>query len=176
MARSSATKTIGLEANVEGLKEVTRALKRLDKEADTAVRNEVEKISKMMAAEITRAGNSRSKRDAFVASTIRSTRERTPVIKIGSAKQMPVSRTGRGPRASDLMYGMEFGSIGRGGQATDLRTAKGGRDGWRFPERTPKLGVGNEGYWIYPTARRQQRRVVEMWAAALEKVAKEWGK
>jgi hypothetical protein len=171
-----ATKTLGLEANVVGLKGALKALRSIDKEADKAVRDETQKIANMLAKQIAQAGRSRSKRDAFVADSIRGTRERTPVIKIGSAQRMPVSRSGAGPRASDLMYGMEFGSIGRGGQATDLATTRGGREGWRFPPRTPKFGRGNEGYWIYPTARQQQPKVVEMWAAALEKVAREWAK
>jgi hypothetical protein len=164
MARSSATTKLAAGAVVEGLNETLKALRGIDKEADKAVRNEVQKIANMMSQEIAQAGRSRSKRDAFVANSVRGTRERTPVVKIGAATRMPVTRAGQGPRASDLMFGMEFGAN------------QSGPNGWRFPERTPKLGRGNEGYWIYPTARRQQRRVVEMWAAALEKVAKEWGK
>lgn len=164
MARSSATTPLAVGAQVEGLNDVLRALRGIDKEAANAVRNETQKIANMMSAEITAAGRQRSKRDAFVAETVRGTRERTPVIKIGAAKRMPVSRPGVGPRASDLMFGMEFGANQQG------------PNGWRFPERTPQRGRGNEGYWIFPTARRQQRRVTEMWGQALEKVAREWGR
>jgi len=164
MAKTSATTSIAAGAVVEGLNETLKALRGIDKEANKAIRDEVQKIANMMAREIAAAGRGKSKRDAFVAESVRGTRERTPVIKIGSAKRMPVSRAGAGPRASDLMFGMEFGAN------------KSGPNGWRFPERTPKLGRGNEGYWIYPTARKQQRRVLEMWAKALEKVAAEWTK
>jgi len=164
MARSNATTPLALDANVEGLQGVLKALRGIDKEVNVALRDEVQKIANMMSKEIAQAGRGRSKRDAFVADTIRGTRERTPVIKIGAAQRMPVSRSGAGPRASDLMFGMEFGAN------------QSGPNGWRFPERTPSRGGGNEGYWIFPTARKQQRRVIEMWGAALEKVAKEWGK
>jgi hypothetical protein len=164
MARSNATTPLALDANVEGLQGVLKALRGIDKEVNVALRDEVQKIANMMSKEIAQAGRGRSKRDAFVADTIRGTRERTPVIKIGAAQRMPVSRSGAGPRASDLMFGMEFGAN------------QSGPNGWRFPERTPRRGRGNEGYWIFPTARKQQRRVIEMWGAALEKVAKEWGK
>jgi hypothetical protein len=161
---SSTTKMSG-GAEVEGLKEVLRALQRMDKEAQVAVRDEVQKISNMLAGEITSVmSRSRDSRVRHVGRTVRGTRERTPVIKIGKATRLPVSRGGTGPRASDLMFGIEFGA----NQA--------GRNGFRFPERTPKLGQGNEGYWIYPTIRKQQPRVVDLWAKALDKVAAEWSK
>jgi hypothetical protein len=164
MATKSATSKMSLDANVEGLNGVLKALKGIDKEANVAIKVEVQKIANMMAKEIAQAGRGRSKRDAFVAETVFGTKERTPVVKIGRATRMPVSRPGAGPRASDLMFGMEFGAN------------KEGPNGWRFPARTPKRGRGSEGYWIFPTAREQQPRVVEMWGAGLDKVAKEWGK
>jgi hypothetical protein len=164
MARSNATTTLALDTKVEGLQGVLKALRGIDKEVNAALRDEVQKIANEMSKEIAQVGRGRSKRDAFVADTVRGTRERTPVIKIGTAQRMPVSRQGAGPRASDLMFGMEFGAN------------QFGPNGWRFPERTPRRGRGNEGYWIFPTARKQQRRVIEMWGQALEKVAKEWGK
>lgn len=164
MARSSATTPIAAGAVVEGLNETLRALRGIDKEANNAIRTQVQKIANMFANEIAAAGRSRSKRDAFVAETVRGTRERTPVVKIGAARRMPVSRAGQGPRASDLMFGMEFGA------------RQNGPNGWRFPPRTAQLGRGNEGYWIYPTARKQHDRAVKMWANALEKVAREWTK
>ena len=161
---SNTTKMEG-GVDVEGLREVLRALSRIDKEAQNAVRDEVQKIANMLAREVTQAGNrSRDPRTRHVARSVRGTRERTPVIKIGRATRLPVSRGGLGPRASDLMFGMEFGAN------------QSGRNGFRFPPRTERLGQGNEGYWIYPTIRRQQPRVVDLWAAALEKVAAEWGK
>lgn len=151
-------------AVVEGLTETLRAMNKLDKEAKKAVKDEVQKIANILAKDVTAAGNRRSKRDQWVASSIKGTRERVPTIKIGSAKRMPTSRKGPGPRASDLMFGMEFGSN------------QSGPSGFRFPPRTPKLGQGNQGYWIYPTIRSQQAKVVDLWAKALEKVAAEWSK
>lgn len=162
---------------VEGLKSTLKAFSKLDKDAQKAARDEVQKVANMLAREITAAGNRQSdSRSKFVAGTVRGTRERTPVVKVGKASRMPVSRRGRGPRASDLMYGMEFGSAGTGGRSTDLPTARGGRPGWRFPERTARKGrSGNVGTWIYPTVSKQQTRVVSLWTAALDKAAKEWG-
>jgi hypothetical protein len=164
MARSSATTPLALDANVEGLDGVLKSLRGIDKQVNVALRDEVQKVANQMAREIAAAGRRRGGRDAFVAETVFGTRERTPVVKIGRATRMPVSRPGAGPRASDLMFGMEFGANQQG------------PNGWRFPERTDRRGRGNEGYWIFPTAREQQPRVVELWARSLEAVAREWGK
>ena len=165
LRKKSATTAMSGGAEVEGLKECLRALKRLDKEANNAVRDEVQKIANMLAKEVTNEmSRSRDPRVRHVGRSVRGTRERTPVIKIGLATRLAVSRGGIGPRSSDLMFGIEFGANQQG------------RNGFRFPPRTPKLGQGNEGYWIYPTIRRQQPRVVDLWAQALEKVAAEWTK
>lgn len=172
--RPSATTKMDAGAQVDGLKETLRAFGRLDKAAQKAARDEVQKVANVLSAEVASAGRSTGdRRDAFVAQTVRGTRERSPVIKIGAAK-----RFGRGnARASDLMFGMEFGSTGIGAGAADTPTARGGEPGWRFPDRTPQLRPrGNAGRWIFPTVKQQQPKAVQLWAAALEKVSKVWGK
>ena len=170
------TTTMSAGAQVEGLRETLRAFGRLDKDAQKAARDEVQKVANVLAGEIAAAGRRQGGRSAYVAGSVRGTRERTPVIKVGSASRMPVSRRGQGPRSSDLMFGMEFGSSGIGGKASDTATARGGAPGWRFPERTARKGRGNVGTWIFPTAALQQPRVVELWAGALEKAAREWSR
>jgi hypothetical protein len=171
-----ATKKMAGGAVVEGLNETLKALNRLDADGKKAVKDETQKVANLLAREVARAGvQTGDRRNAHVASTVRGTRERTPTIKIGSAKRMSTQRRGQGPRASDLMYGMEFGSSGTGAKAVDKPTVRGGAPGWRFPERTPKLGRGNRGNWIYPTIRSQQANVVVLWAAALEKAVRRAG-
>lgn len=164
-------------ATVQGLDATLKALNRIDKGAKDAVKDEVVKISKMLARELREAGNrTGDKRNRHVASSIRAGRDRTPFVKVGKADRMDVSRRGRGPRASDLMFGMEFGSTNTGSRGGDNPTRRGGRPGWRFPERTPKVGAGNRGYWLFPTLRTQQSRVVDLWADALQRVSHEWSK
>ena len=168
-----ATTKLAGGAVIEGLNETLRAFSKLDKATQKAARDEVQKVANLLAREVASAGVSAGgRRNAHVASSVRGTRERSPVIKIGSAKRMSVSRRQPGPRASDLMFGMEFGSSG----GLDNPTARGGRPGWRFPETTPRLGRGNVGTWIYPTIRKQQPRVVSLWAQALEKAARDWSR
>jgi hypothetical protein len=165
-------------AVVEGLRATTNALGRIDKEAQKAVKTETQKIANMMGREIAQAGRrTGDRRDAHVARTVRGVKDRTPVVDIGKVERMAVSRRGQGPRASDLMFGMEFGSTKFASRGGDNATIRGGRPGWRFPERTPTTPRGgNVGRWIFPTARNQQPRVVTMWADALERVMKEWPK
>ena len=171
----SATTKMEGGATVEGLNGVLKALNRLDKAGKKAVKDETQKIANMLAKQVAAAGNrTGDSRDRLVAGTVRGTRERVPTLAIGKAT--PRLPSGGRARPSDLMFGMEFGSSGFGSDAVDVRTPRGGAPGWRFPDRTQRLGRGNAGRWIYPTVRQQQQRVVEMWSSALEKVAKEWGK
>jgi len=164
-------------AQVEGLRETLRAFSKLDKDAQKAARTEVQKVANVLAREIAAVGRrDRDPRNRHVAQSIRGTRERTPVIKIGNAQRLGVSRGGRGPRASDLMFGMEFGSSDVASRGGDNATVRGGRPGWRFPERTPRKGRGNAGYWIFPTAAAQQGRAVSLWADALERAARDWSR
>ena len=175
MKKPSATTKMSGGAAVEGLRETLRAFGRLDKDAQKAARDEVQKVANLLASEIASAGRRQGdRRNAHVASSVRGTRERTPVVKVGNAQRMAAA--GR-PRASDLMFGIEFGSTNIASRGGDNATMRGGRPGWRFPERTPRApsGRGNVGYWMIPTLRRQQPRVVDLWAQALEKAAREWG-
>ena len=176
MSRPSATSKMGGGANVQGLRETLRAFGKLDKDTQKAARDEVQKVANLLARELQSAGRAQGdSRNRHVAQSIRGTRERTPVVKVGNAQRM--SSGGR-PRASDLMFGMEFGSTSVGSRGGDNATRRGGRPGWRFPERTPRAagGRGNVGYWMMPTLRQQQPRVVDLWVQALEKAAREWGR
>lgn len=58
----------------------------------------------------------------------------------------------------DLVYGMEFGS----------NRFK------QFPNRTPKKGGGNSGYFIYSTLRAIQPDLVKQWEEAFNRILKEW--
>ena len=58
----------------------------------------------------------------------------------------------------DLLYGMEFGS----------NRYK------QFPNRTPKQGRGNSGYFIYSTLRSIQPELIKQWETAFDRILKEW--
>lgn len=157
---------------VDGLKETLRALSQLEKDGKDAARDETQKVANLLARELASVGSGLGGRNAIVASTIRGTRERVPTIKIGNARRTSIAGKAR---TTDLVYGMEFGSSGVGVSAVDFRTVRGGAPGWRFPDRTPRKGRGNEGYWIFKTVAAQGPRVVDLWAEALEKAARRAG-
>ena len=63
-----------------------------------------------------------------------------------------------GGSTRDLLHGMEFGS----------------RKFKQFPMRSPILGRGNAGYFIYPTLRAIQPEIVRQWEQAFSKIVKEF--
>jgi hypothetical protein len=150
--------SIGVGIKFEGINETLRAFKTLDKEASKAAKVEATKIAEFLAARI-RAKAPTDKRYQNLAVSVRAGRDRVPVIEIGK-RQTPRVSGGGGP--AQLVIGMEFGAD------------QSGPNGWRFPPRTPRLGRGNAGYWIYPTARANQSEVIKMWFDAMDKIIAEW--
>jgi hypothetical protein len=152
------TERVGLTVRIEGLDATLKAFNRLDKDAKNAARDEAKKIAELLAGRI-RSAAPPGKRYQNIATTVRASRDRVPVVYVGGRANPRVSGGG-GPR--ELIIGMEFGADQNGPNA------------WRFPPRTPKQGRGNAGYWIYPTLRANQAEVVSLWAAAIDRVAKGW--
>jgi hypothetical protein len=150
--------SVKLGFQIEGLRETIKAFNKLDKDAKNAARDEVKKIAELLAGRI-RAKAPADKRYQNLAVTVRAGRDRVPVIYVGGRANPKVSGGG-GPR--ELVIGMEFGADQQGPNA------------WRFPERTPRLGRGNAGYWIYPTVRANQDEIVRLWFDAMDRIINEW--
>ena len=156
MAADRETFKAGFE--IEGLQETVRAFKKLDKDANKVVREETMKIAEMLAERI-RARAPSDKRYQNLVVSVKAGRDRVPVIRIGG-RQTPRVSGGGGP--AQLVIGMEFGAD------------QNGPNGWRFPPRTPRHGRGNQGYWIFPTARVNQTEIIKMWFDAMDKLLDEW--
>jgi len=153
MAKKRQTVSFNLGVEVEGYRDAIKAYNRLEKEQQKQVKAKVKEVAELMASQIrAAASNSRDPRLRALAATVRTMNQRVPVISVAGKTSAVVSG---GASTSDLIFGMEFG-------------AETPRNAWRFPPRTPKLGGGNEGYWIFPTARKQRKEVVELWNAALD--------
>ena len=149
---------IPIAIQVEGMQETIKAFNKLDKEGKNAARDEVKKIAELLAKRI-RDRAPQDKRYQNIAVTVRASRDRVPVIYIGGRATPKVSGGG-GPR--ELIIGMEFGADQAGPNA------------WRFPPRTPRLGRGNAGYWIYPTLRANQDEIIRLWFDAMDRIIEEW--
>lgn len=46
----------------------------------------------------------------------------------------------------------------------------------QFPRRTPRLGRGNQGYFIYPTLTENQVELIRKWEQSFDRILKEWDK
>jgi hypothetical protein len=159
-ARSKPNKPYAAGAAIEGVNATLRAYSKLGKEARAATKTEVMKVAQLVADRTAAAGRARGGRDALVAGSAKARRDRVPIVEYGGKGLAGVSG---GATFTDLVYGMEFGAN------------QDGPNGWRFPPRTPKKGRGNEGYWIFPTARTMGPEIAELWFQALDRIAEEWG-
>jgi len=149
---------VRVSVKFEGVTETLAAFKKLDKDASKAAKEEATKIAQILADRI-RARAPSDKRYQNLAVSVKAGRDRVPVIYIGQ-RQTPRVSGGAGP--AQLVIGMEFGADQRG------------PNGWRFPPRTPRLGRGNAGYWIYPTVRANQSEIIKMWFDAMDKIINDW--
>jgi hypothetical protein len=66
---------------------------------------------------------------------------------------------GDAPYGRGILAGVEFGSA----------------KSPQFRPRSPRLGNGNTGYWIYPTLRKNQPEIIKRWEEAFEDILKEFG-
>ena len=155
----AAKENIKVGVQVEGVKETIAAFKRLDKDAQKRSREKTKEISELLAKRIRAATPARDRRYQVLETSVRAGKDRVPVIRIGRLVNPKVS--GGGNPAS-LVIGMEFGADQSGPNA------------WRFPPRTPRRGKGNQGYWIFPTATREQRSIVRLWQESLDPDLAKW--
>ena len=154
----AAKEQIKIGVQVEGAKEALAAYKRLDKDAQKRAKEKTKQISEVLAQRI-RASAPRDRRYAVLESSVRAGKDRVPVIRIGRLQN---PKTSGGGTPASLVIGMEFGADQAGPNA------------WRFPPRTPKRGRGNAGYWIFPTAGREQRSIVKLWQESLDPDLARW--
>jgi hypothetical protein len=154
-----ATETVPVSVQVDGLDASIKAFNRLDKDSKKKARESVLKVSELLASRLRSTAPTDTRYQNLVAS-IRTKADRNPKVNIGKNATPRVSG-GAGPR--ELVIGMEFGAD------------QAGPNGWRFPPRTPRYGRGNAGYWIFPTARRNQTEIVKLWRDSLDASIREWG-
>tara|TARA_R110000803_G_scaffold193615_1_gene256560 strand:+ start:1284 stop:1745 length:462 start_codon:yes stop_codon:yes gene_type:complete len=75
-------------------------------------------------------------------------------LSLGFARQ----KFSGGGTTKGLWGGMEFGS-------NKLK---------QFPNRTPRVGQGNRGYFIYPTLKAAQPHIISEWEKAFKEIKKEF--
>ena len=140
------------------LRSIITAFKAMDEAAVDAAKKESSALAEYAAGKIqqTAAGRSVS---GIAAQRIAGGVKISKSSKVGEFSYGFASqRFSGGGTTRHLLYGMEFGS----------NRFK------QFPNRTPSLGRGNSGYFIYSTLRAIQPDLIKQWEQAFERILKEW--
>ena len=162
--------TIKIQPDMRDLRDTLKALNKMDKEANTELKDDVQSITMWMANAIQQAGFAHPiylRQAEIVARTVRGNRDRIPSVTIGGSK----GRVSGGANAGQLLFGNEFGGDRNAfGNKTAFKNG-----GFRFPPRTDREGRGNVGYWIFPTLKENQTTLTDKWKAAVQRVFDKWG-
>lgn len=169
--------TISIKPDSSQLKGLYAAFKRLDEDANKQLKDDVASISKWTAGEIQAAAAMAQympKQAKRVAETIKFNRDRVPNVTIGGSKK----NFSGGARAGEVLFGSEFGAVeylSRRVNGSNLGANTFGKfGGKRFPPRSPDYKNGSEGYWIYPTLRKNQNEITSRWLNAVDNVLNKW--
>lgn len=148
---------IRLSAAPNDLRGLIYAINKMDKEANTDLRNKVSSISKWSAQGIIESSYQAPypAQAAKVAATVRANRDRIPSVTIGGNR----SRYSGGAVAGQTLFGTEFGSR-RG-------FPNGGR---RFAFKDYR------GLWIFKALREQQPEITRRWKQAVDEVLDNWSR
>ena len=151
-----ATETISYDRRE--LRAITSAFKAMSEQAIDEAKKESSALAEYAAAKIKDAAATRTV-SPVAAQRIASGVKISKSSKIGEFSYGFASQKfSGGGTTRDLLHGMEFGS----------------RKFKQFPMRSPILGRGNAGYFIYPTLRAIQPEIVKQWEAAFDRILKEY--
>lgn len=149
--------TIKIQPDTRQLKGLFTALREMDKDSQTALRNDVTAISQWAATQFKHEASTAvmPRQAEKVVRSIRANRDRVPNITIGGSRE----KFSGGANSGIILFGNEFGALNG--------FANGGR---RFPY--PK----KQGNWIFPTLKVLQPDITHMWKNAVDKVLDNWKK
>jgi hypothetical protein len=137
---------------------IKRAFKAMDAEALDQAKQASAEIAEMLKDKIIRKAQTRQ----IAGASARRIAEGARVAKSSKIGELSFGFAGQkysgGGTTQQLWPGMEFGS-----------------NRWKqFPKRTPRLGRGNQGYFIYPTLTENQRELIAKWEESFNRILKEW--
>lgn len=142
------------------LRGITKAFKAMDDEAVDQAKAASAEIAEMLKdkiiakAQTRRIAGKSAQRIAEGAKVSKSSK--IGELSFGFAAQ----KYSGGATTQQLWPGMEFGS-----------------NRWKqFPRRTPRLGRGNQGYFIYPTLTENQVELIRKWEESFDRILREWDK
>jgi hypothetical protein len=87
------------------------------------------------------------------------------------------SRVKKSSRIGEITYGFASQKFSGGGTTKDLWGGSefGSNKFKQFPVWSGREGKGSKGWFIYPTLRRIQPKILSEWTAAFSRILKEWG-
>ena len=142
------------------LRGITKAFKAMDQEAVDQARMASAEIAEML-------------KDKIIA------KAQTRKIAGASARRIAEgARVAKSSKIGELSFG--FAAQKYSGNGTTQQLWPGmefGSNRWKqFPRRTPRLGRGNQGYFIYPTLTENQVELIRKWEESFNRILKEWDK
>lgn len=146
VARPSANKDTVTE--IKGMRQLLRLLNQLPKDLQAEVRDASQEIANDLVSGAKNAAHTRQQ--SMAAAGLKVKRDRVPIVRVGRNTIRP------GVKETDVFYGAEFG----------------GRRRPTTMQFQPHLG--QQGYFLYPTARQRGRKYAEMWAGAVDKAFRDW--
>ena len=145
--------------NKKDLRDIYKAFKLMDDQATDEARRQSAALAYFASEEIKQAARGRTKAGA-VAQRVADGVSIKKSSKIGEFSYGFAGQRFSGGGSTRILWGpMEFGS----------------KKFKQFPMRSPRLGAkGNAGYFIFPTLREIQPKLVQQWEEAFSKILKEW--
>ncbi len=175
----SERETVTFKADPKDLQNLYAAFKRLTDEANNELKTQVTAISAWTATKIQAAASLAPympKQASRVADTVRPNKDRIPNVTIGGSKR----NFSGGAAVGEVLFGSEFGAepyLTKKKNGSNLGANTFGKNkGRRFPPMSPPYNGGNEGYWIFPTLRKEQPAITTAWITAVEGVLNNWSK
>lgn len=140
------------------LRSIVRAFKAMDEESVEAAKRESSALAQYLVDKVKQKAYGRT----VAASAVQRVAEGARVSKsskIGEFSYGFASQRFSGGGTTQILWGgLEFGS-NRFNQ---------------FPNRTPRNGRGNSGYFIYPTLRENQAELIRKWEEAFNAILRKW--
>lgn len=131
---------------------LNRALRKLPKTASSNLRDASQTIADKVAKDAAGKASAQGGVAGLVASSIRSGRDRVPLVKMGNSKRLPGKRSGARQTVGDVIWGAEFGGQGR----PTTQQFK--------PWRGSSTGAG---YFLWPTVRDDRTFIEKEYGDAL---------